>query len=77
MMQSSPQQPVWADLVNRYKQLSHLNVQEKNRFEKQPETIRDWIDERPQALLKHYLTVVNSTSAVVKLTRNSPTKHRY
>lgn len=60
LMQSSPQHTVLVDLVNRYKQLSHMIVQEKNRSEKQCETIRDWIDEILQALLKQRRAVVDA-----------------
>lgn len=66
LMQSSPQHTVLVDLVNRYKQLSHMIVQEKNRSEKQCETIRDWIDEILQALLKQRRAVVDAMTACLE-----------
>lgn len=65
-VQSSPQHTVLVDLVNRYKQLSHMIVQEKNRSEKQYETIRDWIDEILQTLLKQRRAVVDAMTACLE-----------
>ncbi|MCF7645170.1 IS110 family transposase [Pseudochrobactrum asaccharolyticum] len=66
LVQSSPQHTVLVDLVNRYKHLSHMIVQEKNRSEKQCETIGDWIDEILQTLLKQRRAVVDAMTACLE-----------
>lgn len=66
MAQSSPQLTVLVDLVNRYKQLSHMIVQEKNRLEKQCDILRDWIDEILQTLLKQRRAVVDAMVACLE-----------
>ena len=66
LVPSSPGQAMLADLVARYRQLSHMIVQEKNRKEKQNETIKDWIDEMLHVLLKQQQAVVDAMTACLK-----------
>lgn len=58
---------VLADLVSRYRQLSHMIVQEKNRREKllgkDNDRAKDWIEETLQFLLKQRQAVVDEMDA--------------
>lgn len=54
------------DLVRRYRQLSHMIVQEKNRREKQNETLKDWIEEILHVLLEQRQAVVAAMEACLK-----------
>lgn len=49
-----------ADLVMRYKQLSHMIVQEKNRKEKQNKALNGWINQMLEALLQQRQEVVDA-----------------
>ena len=66
MLQRSPQQTILGDLVLRYKQLSHMIVQEKNRKEKQNTTLNDWIEAMLQSLLTQRQAVVDAMAACLK-----------
>ncbi|MFC4349499.1 IS110 family transposase [Kordiimonas lipolytica] len=58
--QPSEQQQELSDLVVRYKQLSHMIVQEKNRREKLLNKARDWIEEALNFLLEQRQAVVEA-----------------
>ena len=64
--QRSSQQGALVDLVRRYRQLSHMIVQEKNRREKQNETLKDWIEEMLHVLLEQRQAVVDAMEACLK-----------
>ena len=67
---SSPGQAMLADLVSRYRQLSHMIVQEKNRREKLTRQAdgrtRAWIEETLQFLLCQRQCVVDAMTACLK-----------
>lgn len=62
----SGQQPILADLVLRYRQLSHMIVQEKNRREKLSGKTRDWIEETLRFLLDQRQAIVDEMTACLK-----------
>lgn len=64
--QRSSQEGVLVDLVSRYRQLSHMIVPEKNRREKQNETLKDWIEEMLHVLLEQRQAVVEAMEACLK-----------
>ena len=64
--QRSFQEGTLVDLVRRYRQLSHMIVQEKNRREKQNETLKDWIEEMLHVLLEQRQAVVDAMEACLK-----------
>lgn len=55
-----------ADLVMRYKQLSHMIVQEKNRKEKQNKILNSWINQMLEALLQQRQEVLDAMRACLK-----------
>ena len=59
----SPQQEQLADLVRRYRQLSHMIVQEKNRREKVSNSARGWIEESLTFLLEQRKQVIKAMEA--------------
>lgn len=59
LLQRSSQESALADLVSRYRQLSHMIVQEKNRRDKVSGRTRDWIEESLQFLLGQRQTVMD------------------
>jgi transposase len=67
---SSPAQVVLIDLVSRYRQLSHMIVQEKNRLEKlgarADATARAWIEETLSFLLQQRQSVVDAMEACLQ-----------
>ena len=63
LCQPSVEQAELTDLVSRYKQLSHMIVQEKNRREKQNDRTRDWIEQTLQFLLSQRQAVVDAMTA--------------
>ncbi|KQV34375.1 transposase [Rhizobium sp. Root268] len=67
---SSPGQAELADLVSRYRQLSHMIVQEKNRQEKLARKAdgrtRAWIEESLHFLLEQRQSVVEAMTACLK-----------
>ncbi len=66
----SPSQAVLVDLVSRYRQLSHMIVQEKNRREKLTRQAdgrtRAWIEESLRFLLEQRQSVVDEMTACLK-----------
>jgi len=64
--QRSSQEGALVDLVRRYRQLSHMIVQEKNRREKQNETLTDWIEEILHVLLEQRQAVIDAMEACLK-----------
>lgn len=62
----SGQQALLADLVRRYRQLSHMIVQEKNRREKLSGKTRDWIEETLRFLLDQRQAIVEEMTACLK-----------
>ncbi|NLS05100.1 IS110 family transposase [Rhizobium sp. P32RR-XVIII] len=62
----SGQQAILADLVLRYRQLSHMIVQEKNRREKLSGKTRDWIEETLRFLLDQRQAIVEEMTACLK-----------
>ena len=62
----SGQQALLADLVLRYRQLSHMIVQEKNRREKLSGKTRDWIEETLRFLLDQRQAIVDEMTACLK-----------
>jgi transposase len=67
LSQASAAQTALADLVTRYRQLSHMIVQEKNRREKLSGKAKDrtgaWIEETLQFLLKQRQAVIDEMAA--------------
>ncbi|MCV6547949.1 MAG: IS110 family transposase [Cohaesibacter sp.] len=59
----SPRQEQLADLVTRYRQLSHMIVQEKNRREKVRNSARDWIEKSLTFLLEQRKQVIKAMEA--------------
>jgi transposase len=55
-----------ADLVMRYKQLSHMIVREKNRKEKNNKVLNGWIDQILEALLQQRQEVVDAMGECLK-----------
>lgn len=66
LVASSAGQAVLTDLVTRYRQLSHMIVQEKNRREKRNDRTRDWIEQTLAFLLKQRQSVVEEMTACLK-----------
>jgi transposase len=62
----SGQQAILADLVLRYRQLSHMIVQEKNRREKLSGKTRDWIEETLRFLIDQRQAIVDEMTACLK-----------
>ncbi len=60
LRQRSSQESALADLVSRYRQLSHMIVQEKNRREKGNGQTKDWIEESLCFLLEQRQAVVDA-----------------
>jgi transposase len=67
---SSPEQTMLVDLVSRYRQLSHMIVQEKNRREKLTRNAdgrtRAWIEETLRFLIEQRQSVVDAMTACLK-----------
>lgn len=67
---SSPAQTALVDLVSRYKQLSHMIVQEKNRREKlrhrEDTKTKAWIEETLKFLLQQRQSVIDAMEACLK-----------
>jgi transposase len=70
LVPSSPGQAMLVDLVSRYRQLSHMIVQEKNRREKlirQPDSrTRAWVEETLQFLLCQRQSVIDAMTDCLK-----------
>lgn len=66
MVQPSAGHRKLADLVMRYKQLSHMIVQEKNRKEKNNKILNGWIDQMLEALLQQRQEVVDAMCECLK-----------
>ncbi|APX70734.1 MULTISPECIES: IS110 family transposase [unclassified Brucella] len=66
LLQRSSRERVLADFVSRYRQLSHMIVQEKNRREKASGQTKDWVEESLNFLLDQRQTVVDAMTACLK-----------
>lgn len=70
LAQTSPAQTILVDLVSRYRQLSHMIVQEKNRREKlrtrNDDRARAWIEETLAFLIRQRQSVVDAMEACLK-----------
>lgn len=66
LLQRSSRERVLADFVSRYRQLSHMIVQEKNRREKASGQTKDWVEESLNFLLDQRQTIVDAMTACLK-----------
>lgn len=66
VMACEGQQSVLCDLVQRYRQLSHMIVQEKNRREKQNTQTQVWIEESLRFLLEQRESVLAAMTACLE-----------